>query len=116
MVCVRVVHCDCWTGQNVAVVAAVKSAKPVRYLAAGEAVESAYREREAAGSPRHLGSRGRAGVELVDPDIATVPIYRVEEPVAPNGDSGEVRPALESERRRPGRPTVRGAGDGGAPA
>src|SRR4029077_5697417 len=116
MVRICVVHGNRWTRENVSVVAAVKSGEPIHYPAACYVVESAHCKRKPAGSSRHLGSRGGAGIELVDPDVPPVPIYYVEESVAPHGDPRKVGTTLKREPGRPSRPTVRRASDIGAPA
>ena len=66
---VGVVHGDGWSGESVAVVAAVKSAEAVGDFAARELGEGAHSCGEARGGPRHLRRRRGASVELVDPYI-----------------------------------------------
>ena len=117
MVRVGVIHRDGWTREKVPVVAAVESAKPVRYLAAGEGGECAHGHRKAAGSPRHLGRRRGAGVEFVDPNGVVIKcVYNIEESVPARRDSGKVGSGLKGEPGRPGRAAIRRAGNIGAPA
>ena len=111
MVRVGVVDSDRWARENVAVVAAVKSAKPVHYLAAGEVGECAHCERKAAGSPRHLRPRSGARIELVDPDVPTISIYHVQESVLTHSHPRKVRAALQWKPGRPSRAAVWGACD-----
>src|SRR5262249_16712595 len=54
MVRVGVVHGDRWTGESVAVIAAVQASEAVDYLTAREAVKGADGRGESSGSPGHL--------------------------------------------------------------
>src|SRR6266404_3513649 len=116
MVRIGIVHRNRWTGENVAVVTAIKPRESwVRWRCAGLTIRDCRKRThgvwEAGRSPGHLGRRGVTGVELVNPDVSSVPEHYIKRPVPAYGNPGKIGSCLEGKHRRPIYAAVRRAGD-----